>query len=140
MATRSLNLYGISINTLSPTFAPLTDDARILRQWVDIQFQTALGFYWSAPEIGADLQAYVLRGLTPEKVAGIPGDIESALGVDDRIGGVTVDATTSFTAVGATQLNLTVTVTPKDPGVAPFSFAAVASAAIAQQTTQGLGS
>ncbi len=134
------NLYGISIDTLSPTFAPLTNDAAILRQWVDIQFQTALGFYWSAPEIGADLQVYILRGLTPAALAAIPASIQAALGEDERIASVTVGASTSYTALGSAQLNLTVTVAPKDPGVAPFSFAAVASADVANQTTQGLGS
>lgn len=132
------NTYGISIDTTSPTFAPLTDDTAILRQWVTLQFQTKLGFYWSAPEIGCDLQAYVLRGLTTAALASIPGDVQSALGEDERIGGVTVTAAPGYTAVGAVQLSLTVTITPKDTSVAPFSFAAVASAAISQQTTQGL--
>lgn len=132
--------YGTSINTLSPTFAPLTDPTSILRQWVNLQFETALGFYWSAPEIGADLQAYVLRGLTPDSLAQIPADIETALGEDERIGAVTVAAITSYTALGAAQLNLTITITPKDLSVAPFSLAAVASAAVANQVTQGLGS
>lgn len=134
------NLYGISINTLSPTFAPLTNDAAILRQWVDLQFQTALGFYWSAPEVGADLQVYILRGLTPAALAVIPASIQAALEEDERIASVTVGASTSYTAIGAAQLNLTVTVMPKDPSVAPFSFAAVANADIANQVTNGLGS
>ena len=133
------NLYGISINTTSPTFAPLTDDLAILRQWVDLQFQTQLGFYWSAPEIGADLQTYVLRGLTAEALAAIPADIQAALGQDVRIARVDVTARKTFTAVGATQLSLTTTVYPKDPSVAPFTFAAVASADVARKTTQGLG-
>lgn len=133
------NLYGVSINTKSLTFAPLTDDGAILRQWVDLQFQTRLGFYWSAPEIGCALRDYVLRGLTPEKLAAIPSDIKSALEQDERIAGVTVAASTTYTAVGAAQLNLTVTVNPKDPSVAPFSFAAVASADVMRKITQGLG-
>ncbi len=133
------NLYGVSINTTSPTFAPLTDDQAILRQWVTIQFQTKLGFYWSTPEIGCSLSALVLRGLTPDALAAVPSDIKSALEQDERIASVTVAARTTYSAVGSAQLNLTVTVSPKDPSVAPFSFAAVASADIANKTTQGLG-
>lgn len=131
--------YGISIDTTSPTFAPLTDPSAVLRQWVTLQFQTRLGFYWSAPEVGCDLQAYVLRGLTPDKLAAIPSDIETALGEDERIAAVSVVAKTSYTAVGATQLNLAVTITPKNLSVAPFSLAAVASADVANQVTKGLG-
>lgn len=133
------NVYGISIDTLSPTFAPLTDDTSILRQWVNLQLETALGFYWSAPEIGCDIQNLILRGLTPDKIAAIPADIESALGEDQRIAGVVVTPATSFTAIGAEQLNLTIVVTPKDASVAPFSLSAVATAAVADQVTAGLG-
>lgn len=134
------NAYGISIDTLSPTFAPLTDDNAILRQWVTLQFQTRLGFYWSAPEIGGDLQVLVLKGLTPEALARIPASIESALTQDERIASVVVGYTTSYTAVGAAQFNLTVQVVPQDPLVAaPFSLSVVASADVANQITQGLG-
>ncbi len=133
------NAYGTSINTTSPTFAPLTDDAAILRQWVTLQLQTSLGFYWSAPEIGCDLQTYVLRGLTPNGLAKIPSDIETALGQDERIGGVTVGATTSYSATGESQVNLKIIVTPKDTSLAPFSLSALASGAVANQVTQGLG-
>lgn len=131
--------YGISIDTTSPTFAPLTDPSAVLRQWVTLQFQTRLGFYWSAPEVGCDLQAYVLRGLTADTLAAIPSDIETALGEDERVASVTVAAKTSYTAFGSAQLNLTVKVTPKNLSVAPFSLAAVASADVANQVTKGLG-
>jgi hypothetical protein len=131
--------FGISIDTTSPTFAPLRDPQAILKQWVDLQFQTRLGFYWSAPEIGCDLQTYVLRGLTPDKLAAIPGEIQAALDQDERIAGVSVTATRTYTALGAAQLNLHVTVNPKNPNVGSFSFSAIASAAIANQMTQGLG-
>ena len=140
MASAPTNVYGISIDTLSPTFAPLTDDTAILAQWVDLQFQTRLGFYWSAPDIGADLQAYILRGLTPTALARIPSDVQAALAEDERIASVDVSATRGYTAVGGVALNLIVTITPKDKSVAPFSRAAVASAAIADSITQGLGS
>lgn len=132
------NLYGISVDASSPFFRRLTDDNAILRQWVALQFRTRLGFFWSAPELGADLQGYVLRGLTADRLAAIPAEVQAALGEDQRIASVVVTASQTFTAVGAVALSLAIVVTPKSASLAPFSLTAVTSADVVTTITRGL--
>jgi hypothetical protein len=133
------NLYGMSVDTTSPTFAPLTDDAAILRQWVDNVLQTSIGFYWSSPETGKDIVGLVLKGLTTQQLAALPTEVQAALTSDQRIASADVASTTTFTAVGAAALKLTITVYPKDSSVAPFSLDAVASSDVLSTVLRGLG-
>lgn len=130
-------LYATSVDTKSPLLRPLTDDAQILQQWCELTLATDLGFYWSAPEVGAGVQQLVLRGLTPAQITAIPGQIESALAYDQRIASVTVTAQVTYTAVGEVALALGIAVFPKASTVAPFSFAAVATGALVSTITQG---
>jgi hypothetical protein len=130
-------LYGTSIDTASPLLRSLTDDGRILRQWVVLQLATLPGAYWSAPEVGADVCQLVLRGLTPRQLAAIPGQIEAALAYDQRISAVDVTATTTYTALGEAAVKLAITVYPKSPSLVPFSLTAVASASVINTVTQG---
>lgn len=138
MTTAAPAIYGTSINTLDPFLGALTDPQAILSQWVDLTLRTRLGFYWSAPENGADLAGYVLQGLTADAFASIPATVETTLAADERIASVTVVGTPTYTAVGAVALSLAITVTPKDPSLAPFSLSAVASAAVVTLVTRGL--
>ena len=130
-------LYAISVDTKSPLLRALTDDGAILQQWVELQLATRLGFYWSAPEIGASVCAFVLRGLSPGQLAAIPGQIEAALTYDQRIASVSVTPTATYTALGEAALKLVIVVQPKAAGVAPFSLAAIASADLINSVTRG---
>lgn len=130
-------LYATSVDTTSPLLRSLTDDSKILQQWVELQLRTALGFYWSAPEVGGDVVALVLRGLTPQQLATIPGQIEAALSYDQRIASVDVVATTTYTGLGAVALKLAIKVTPKAASVAPFSLAAIASGDVINTVSRG---
>ena len=134
-----MGAYGISLDTLSPFFVRLEDDTAILRQWVDLQLRTRLGFYWSAPEVGCDLQGYVLRGLTLDALAAIPAQVQASLATDQRIASVEVTAKQTFTGVGAVALSLAIVVTPKNLNLAPFSLTAIASADVVTIVTRGLG-
>lgn len=136
--TTAAPIYGTSINTTDPFLGPLTDPLAILTQWVDLTLRTRLGFYWSAPENGADLAGYVLQGLTADALAIIPATVETTLAADERIASVTVAGSPTFTAIGAAALALAIVVTPKDPSLAPFSLATVASSDVVSLVTRGL--
>lgn len=138
MTTSTPGIFGTSINTLDPFLGALTDPQAILAQWVDLTLRTRLGFYWSAPENGADLAGYVLQGLTADAFAAIPATVETTLAADQRIASVVVTGTPTYTAVGAVALALAIVVTPKDPSLAPFSLAAVASADVVSLVTRGI--
>lgn len=130
-------LYGTDLDTSSPTFAALTDDGAILRQWVVLQLATETGSYWSSPETGKDVAAFVGQGLTDLQLAAIPGQIEAAL-EDQRVASVDVSVSPTFTATGQAALKITVAVTPKDASLAPFSLTAIATRDVANAVTRGL--
>ncbi len=129
-------LYGLDLDTTSPTFAALTDDASILAQWVLLNLQAATGIYWSSPDTAIDVCTFVNAGLTDLQLAALPGRIQTAL-EDQRISTIDVDVTTTFLATGEAALAFTVTVTPKDASLAPFSFTTIATAAVANAVTRG---
>lgn len=131
-------LYGESIDTLDPNFGRLTDDARILAQWVELALQTPHGSDWTAPEAFIDLRSYVAKGLTEEAFAAIPGDVEAALTFDERIARVDVVATSTFLASGAAALKLAITVYPKDASALPFQLVGTVTADFVSITTRGL--
>lgn len=121
-------LFGTGIDTRSPTFAPLTDDAQILRQWIELMLDTRVGVYWSAPECGCSLRGYILRGMTPQQLAGIPAEVRAALKEDERIADVDVTARQTFTGGGGAAIRLVITVTTRGAEGTPFQFTAIASA------------
>lgn len=121
-------LYGESLNTRSHTFAPLSDDAQIVAQWVELLFQTPLGFIWEAPEYGFDLRAYVLRGLSDNDLAVLPAQIRAAVGYDQRFASVEATAERTYTGGGAVRLKFSVEITPKGPAAVPFSLTGTADA------------
>lgn len=130
-------LYGLDLDTTSPTFAPLTDDGAILRQWVELQLATATGTYWSSPETGIDVAGFIGAGMTQDQLAAIPGQVEAAL-EDQRIATIDVTVTPTYTGTGQAALKIAVSVTPKDPSVAPFSLTSIASASVANAVTRGI--
>lgn len=129
--------YGLDLDTTSPAFAALTDDASILAQWVLINLMTATGIYWSAPYTGIDGASFINASLTTVQLAAVPGQVEAAL-QDQRIASVDVTMQQTFVATGQQAIAYAVTVTPANPSLAPFSFTTTATAAVAAATTQGI--
>lgn len=130
-------LYGIDLDTTSTSFAALSDDPSILAQWVVLQLATATGIYWSSPYTGADVSAFVNQGMTQVQLAALPGQIEAGL-QDQRIASVDVTVAATYLATGEAALKIAVVVTPADGSLSPFSLTAIASAAVATLTTQGI--
>lgn len=130
--------FGITVDTLSPVFALLTDDAAIIAQIVHLILDTQTGVYWSAPECGKSIRGYVLRGLTPDDLAIIPAEVTAALKLDERIADADVTVTPTFTAGGGVALSLEIIITPQlDPDV-KFNLTAFASADLVTVITRGL--
>jgi phage baseplate assembly protein W len=133
-------VFGITLDTKSPQFALLTDDNAIIVQAVELLFSTPKDSYWTNPDYGFDLRAFVAKGLTPAALAGIPDDAAAALQADPRVARATVTATTTYTAAGQAVLSLSILVYPKGANAAPIALVATASRALVQLTTQGLSS
>lgn len=130
--------FGTTIDTRSPTFATMSEDAAVLAQIVHLILDTQTGVYWSAPECGKSIRGYLLRGLTPADIARIPAEVSAALKNDERIAGADVTATPTFTAGGGEALRLDIIVTPNvDPDVV-FTLTATASADLVNVITRGL--
>jgi len=130
-------LFGTSVDTRSPTFAPLTDDAQILAQWVALVLETQTGIYWSAPETGASIRNYILRGMTAEAFAAIPAEVSAAIRQDERIADVDVTASNTFTGGGSAALRLDIKVIGKGLAGLPFYLTAIASADVVKVILQG---
>lgn len=130
--------FGVTVDTRSPTFAILSDDALVLAQIVGLILDTQAGVYWSAPECGKSVRGYVLRGLTEDDLAAIPAEVSAALKQDERISAADVTATPTFTAGGGVALRLDIVITPNvDPSVV-FNLTATASAELVNVITRGL--
>lgn len=130
--------FGTTVDTLSPVFALLTDDAAIIAQIVHLILDTQTGVYWSAPECGRSIRGYILRGLTPDDIAIIPAEVTAALKLDERIADVDVTATPTFTAGGGVALSLAIVVTPQLDPTVQFNLTAFASADLVTVITRGL--
>lgn len=131
-------LFGESIDTRSPTLAPLRDDPLIIAQWVELCLQTPRGFMWSAPEYGCDLKAYVGRGLTDDDFAILPAEIRGALQSDERIANADVALARGYSAGGSVVLKLTITISPKGAEATPFTLTGTASAERVEIILRGL--
>jgi hypothetical protein len=130
-----VGLYGETVDTTSPTFARLTDDARILQQAIELCLQTRRGSLWSAPDYGRSLRAWLLVGLRPDQVAALPQDIASGLEQDERI----AHATVRVTSVAARSIVLAITVYARGSAGTPYAFVATVTPDLVQVQLRGLG-
>ena len=111
-------LYGETVDTKSPTFARLTDDASIMQQAIELCLGTARGTLWTEPDYGRSLRAYLLAGLTEAQLGAIPADIQSGLEDDERIGRALVE----ITSWAARKIVLAITVYPKGSAGVPYAY------------------
>lgn len=134
-------LFGTSVDTRSSTFAPLTDDAQILAQWVTLILDTQVGIYWSAPTAGASLRDYILLGLTSAQLQAIPSEVRAQLLQDERIASVDIGAPIeTFTGGGDAAIQLNISIKAKGAEGLPFNLTAIASADVVKVILQGSGS
>jgi phage baseplate assembly protein W len=131
-------LFGTTVDTKSPTFAILTDDAAIAAQAVEIILSTPNGSLWSSPESGDDLASYVGRGLTSDQFAAIPRQVENAITTDPRFARADVTARATYTGGGGAALKLEIVVYPKGAEDTPIPLVGTASAELVQIITRGL--
>lgn len=130
-------LYGQTVDTKSPIFAPLTSDPAILGQWIVLCLSTRAGSIWTSPEYGLDLRSFLLTPLTDDDLAVLPTQISHALTFDERVAAADVSVTSTFTANGAAKLKMLITVTPKGASSKPFVYSGVATAAMVTLMLQG---
>lgn len=71
------------------------------------------------PDYGYDLRGLLNRGVTANDLRSITSQARNECRKDDRVTDVDIDAT--FT-LGASQLDVSITVTPADPATDTFSF------------------
>lgn len=101
-------------------------DARVLAEAIVRRLTTPRG---SLPDVraadfrdmnyGLDLSSYLNRGVTADEIRGLAAIVRSELTKDDRISGVTVTVTPS---PNGSSLAIDLLVTPRDPGIDPFSL------------------
>jgi hypothetical protein len=127
-------LYGETVNIDSPFFAKLTDDQAILTQAILMRLNTARGTYWADTEYGLALSNYINDGLTLDKLATIPREVQSELEKDDRVAGAFVRADLANGPMGV-SVTMTIQITPVEGK--KFDFTIAASAVTVELITVG---
>ena len=83
-------------NDLTATFDEMQgSDPRVVVQAVYRRLITARGTLCDDADYGLDVRGYIQRGMTPEQIAAIPGEVKSEIEKDDRAVNVKVDVLTS---------------------------------------------